>query len=249
MQYKNTVEAINIYLDEIQKIVSQIGANEQIYTIDIDLAAEKMRHVYDLLFQLKNESVPEDRDFVDRALLDEKGPKKPEPKVSVEEKETIEFDLDIDPEPEQESLEKEIYNEPVKEDVPQKTQAEIDSRVKPMKEKKFLSDSFEGKTKSLNDELSNKSGAGKITDKLSSKPISSVSSAIGINEKFEIIKNLFGGSGDSYENTMHVLNTAANFNDAYEYMSKKLAWDMDDPQVQRILELIRRKLIVKKNDA
>lgn len=249
MHFKNTVEAVYISLDEIQKIVSQMGADDHISTIDIDLAADKIRHVYDLLLQLKNEVPQVTKNDVEKVKQVEEELKKEERIIEPEPEDRNEIEFDLNAEPVPEITEEIVHNDPVKEEMPPKTQAEIDSRVKPIKEKKFLSDSFEGKSKSLNEELSNQSGSGKITDKLSSNPISSLSSAIGINEKFEIIKNLFGGNGESYERTMQQLNTAGNFNEAYEYMSKKLGWDMDDPQVQRILELIRRKLIVKKNDS
>jgi hypothetical protein len=252
MQYKNTIEAIYISLEEVQKLISVMGAEQEIRAIDVDLAADKIRHIYDLLNNLKAESIqvsPEKVNAESKTNADELI-------YGAVEENVIEFDV----EDENDSTE-ELYiheheaenkqNLPEQEnndEVHQKTQAEIDSRVKMPSGKKYLGESFEKKSSSLNEELSKKVKPSKITDQLTSKPIASIGAALGLNEKFEIINNLFDGNKEKYEHTMQVLNAASDFNEAYEYIANNLGWDLDNIYVQKILELIRRKLIVKKND-
>ena len=78
--------------------------------------------------------------------------------------------------------------------------------------------------------------------------IGSIGTAIGLNEKFELINQLFGGSKEKFERTLEVLDMAGSFVEAYNYIEEQFEWDMDDVYVQRILELIRRKLIVRRNE-
>lgn len=250
MHYKNTVEAIYISLEEVQGIISEMGTDQDIRTIDIDLASDKVRHIYDLLNHLKSEvariQVKEEK-IIEEPVVN---------KVEEDDENVIEFDMEektdtttknIEQKTEVEVGEKKSEKKPQSEP-PQRTQAEIDSRVKLPSGKKFLGETFEKKSSSLNEELSKKINPSKITEKLTSKPISNIGSALGLNEKFEIIKNLFDGDKDKYEYTLQVLNAASDFNEAYEYISSKLNWDMDNLYVQKILELIRRKLIIKKNE-
>lgn len=244
MQYKNTVEAIYISLAEVQELISKVGVEQEIRIIDIDLAQDKIRHIYDLLNHLKSE-------VSNHEVYQVKESKNiPSLEIEKEEENVIEFDLKdvdthIDHPENKEVLSEEKIATPEKE--PIKTQAEIDSRVKKHSGKKFLGDTFEKKTSSLNEELSKTINPANLTEKLTSKPILNIGSALGLNEKFEIINNLFDGEKDRYEHTLQVLNAASDFNEAYEYIAHDLQWDMENQYVQKILELIRRKLIVKKN--
>ncbi|MBA7516680.1 hypothetical protein ES705_08728 [subsurface metagenome] len=100
----------------------------------------------------------------------------------------------------------------------------------------------------MNEEIAGKSKKKDISSQLQSSPISSISGAIGLNEKFELINELFEGDKDTFESTLQVLNMAGSFVEAYNYLDKNFNWDMDNAYVQRILELIRRKLIVRRNE-
>jgi hypothetical protein len=245
MQYKNTIEAIYISLAEIQDLISEMGVEQEIRIIDIDLATDKIRHIYDLMNHLKVEVSGQQNTEIKSSGSSQR--------VEIEqvEENTIEFDLNEDNDSSGHSSEKELDTlekniAPAKES--QKNQAEIDSRVKMQSGKKFLGDTFEKRTSSINEELSKTINPTKLTEKLTSKPIINIGSALGLNEKFEIINHLFDGNKDKYEHTLQVFNAASDFNEAYEYIAHDLQWDMENQYVQKILELIRRKLIVKKNE-
>lgn len=265
MKYKNTVEAIYVNLDEVQNIVSQYGAEKDLQTIDIDLSLQKVREVYDLLLNLKRE-VGEAEHPKNEGTASMKSPGVVQNEVTQEETRVFEPELPggtelvfeteaetkVDEKP---NLEPKVQEKNVEEteqvvNAPEKTisQAEKQSRVKSKVEKKFLGDSFSREQATLNEELSGSKSASDLSSRLTTRPISNISSAIGLNEKFEIIHNLFGGDSAKYEHALSVLNVATNFNEAYNYLSENFNWDMDAPIVQRILELIRRKLIVSKNE-
>ena len=75
------------------------------------------------------------------------------------------------------------------------------------------------------------------------KPVQHLMTAIGINDRFTFVRELFNNDNAAFENTIQTLNEAANFNDAYNYMIQHFDWDMDSEAVQQLLEIIRRKFI------
>lgn len=244
MQYKNTIEAVYIHLDEIQQLVAKLGIEGAVHAIDVDLTLDKLRDVYDLLSHLRNEATA-----LSFEMPVEKSVEVKAPDVSIENESNIEDDdisteLSIEP---VEGTELEEQHEPSAEKK-EATRAEVHSRVKPVTDRRNVGESFSKEKPSLHEELTQSAQTEDISSKLKTKPISNLGSAIGLNEKFEFIQNLFDADTQKYNHTLDVLNRATDFNEAYEYISSNFTWDMNDPLVQRILELIRRKLILNKNE-
>ncbi|MBA7590580.1 hypothetical protein ES708_32707 [subsurface metagenome] len=100
------------------------------------------------------------------------------------------------------------------------------------------------RNESLRQQVSSKD----LSSRLKSQPISDIGAAMGLNEKFSFIRELFNNDPDKFTETITILNHASNFNEAYSYLSDKFNWDMDDSQVQKLLDLTRRKLIIRENE-
>ncbi len=75
------------------------------------------------------------------------------------------------------------------------------------------------------------------------RPVNNLLTAIGINDRFTFIRELFKNDAAAFENTIGILNNATSFNDAYNYMIQHFNWDMDSEAVQQLLDVIRRKFI------
>jgi hypothetical protein len=122
--------------------------------------------------------------------------------------------------------------------------------VKAKKEEKeiqILSDRFKGPPtlhESLHKTLHDKE-SGTLSQ---AKPVSSIRSAIGINDRFTFIRELFNNDAAGYERTIEVLDEASNFNEAYNYMIQEFDWDMDSEAVQLLLEIIRRRFITGRHE-
>jgi hypothetical protein len=82
---------------------------------------------------------------------------------------------------------------------------------------------------------------------LHSKPIHNIEDAIGVNDKFLFIRELFSSNASRYKETMDALNNASDFNSAYSYIEKNFEWDFENEAAQKLLELIRRRHISHKN--
>jgi hypothetical protein len=76
-----------------------------------------------------------------------------------------------------------------------------------------------------------------------STPVSSLPKAIGINDKFRFIKELFGGDSDLYNETIKKLDTMGSLVSAISYIESNFSWDKNSDSVKQLISLIRRKYI------
>jgi hypothetical protein len=112
----------------------------------------------------------------------------------------------------------------------------------------ILGDKLKGEKHFVYETLAEKAVKQNISTQLQSKPISSIISAIGINDKFKLIRNLFNEDPEAYAKTISKLDSCSDFNEAFNYITTSFNWDMEDESVQFILDLVRRKFIVKKDE-
>lgn len=74
--------------------------------------------------------------------------------------------------------------------------------------------------------------------------IEDIRSAIGINDKFRFINQLFGGTAQEYEIAIHQLNTSGNYDSALEYFSslqQLYNWDGESDSVKDLFDLVERR--------
>ncbi len=225
MEFKNTAEVLYAQAKEIVDLIAKIEASEDMHSIDLDLLLEKLRNIYDLISDMK-------------ATIPVKNkPDKPEITKKVIEKELS---------PKSESMEK---SSDKKDEAKANKETKQDKGSNGASDKaSYVADRFKSSMPTVNEGMADKSKKDMLSSQLNLTPINSISGAIALNEKFELISELFAGDKNKFENTLEVLNQADSFVEAYNYLNNSFDWDMDSVYVQRILELIRRKLIVRRND-
>ena len=74
-----------------------------------------------------------------------------------------------------------------------------------------------------------------------SEPVTDLRRAIGINDKFLLIRDLFGGDGEAYEKAIGVLNDCADFDDCMIYIAENYAWNPNSDGVKLLMDLLERK--------
>ncbi|MDY0201870.1 MAG: hypothetical protein RBR40_12880 [Tenuifilaceae bacterium] len=104
-----------------------------------------------------------------------------------------------------------------------------------------VAEMYQGKKKFRNEMLGN--GKKDIASVLKSKPISDLTKAIGINDKFLFTKELFGGNAEVYAKTIKKLNDFDNINDAIIFIQDNFSWDDGNEAADQLIELVRRKLL------
>jgi hypothetical protein len=276
MEYKNTIEALHYNAEEIRKLVASLENSNNISRIDIDLILQKIRSMYDLMLDIQA-TVTYNKDLTDQpeqTLADTNPPQetdvtKPELKHDEIKAATAKKTSDIIFDDETVLLkEKMFFKPPAMDHIHEKSDEEklierkqtakenIEKDLKKEKEKleenalkkSFISDRFKVEKPTIHDELASKSKQEDVASHLKSQGVSGFTSSLGLNEKFELINELFDGNREKFEHTLQVLNMAGSFVEAYNYLKDNFNWNMDHPHVQRLLEQIRRKLIVNRND-
>lgn len=83
-----------------------------------------------------------------------------------------------------------------------------------------------------------------LGDKLQRSSINDLHNAIGINDKFLLVNELFGGSMEKYNKSINNLNDLKTLNGALVYMNElriDLQWNTSNEAYKKLLELVHRK--------
>src|SRR4030042_2682280 len=239
MDYKHTIDILSENIKELEEIVSGFAALEKIPALDLDLVLDKTRNIYEVLLLLKKSETASTPEVTVT-------PKKPKEKSSAENL-LLSKKEKTGKEPASNSK---IMELETPDSHGPKAQAGVANKKKKQPEDtpKILSDRFKKQAVSLNENIIQSKPVYDLSARLQTKPISNIQNAIGLNDKFLFINELFNGEADKYNETIEILNNATNFNEAYNYLVENFQWDMDSELVKKILDLIRRKLIVRKNE-
>ena len=100
-----------------------------------------------------------------------------------------------------------------------------------------LGDSFL-KEKSVNDMRSD--DLSKLEHKLSNRPVSSIQSAIGINDRFQYIRELFEGSADNFVKAVAELDSMNDMKEAVDYMQTNFKWKKNESSL-KFVNIIKRR--------
>jgi hypothetical protein len=102
---------------------------------------------------------------------------------------------------------------------------------------KRLGDSFL-KEKSVNDIIGD--DFSKLEHKLSNRPILSIQAAIGINDRFQYIRELFEGSADNFTKTVADLDSMNDIKEAVNYLQNHFKWKKNETSL-KFVNLIKRR--------
>ena len=225
MNYRHTFEAAMANLSDIMVLLNNLIEKDAVSAIEIDLALQKTRNLYEVLLMLRPEEAKQHgADKANKAAV-QRVSRAAEPKPAAREADddTDEL-LEI-------SHEKPFEQEPSA-SIPGKRKEEKRNLSEPLKGKALLGESLHQGVQYQD-----------LSTHLHAKPVTDLAKAIGINEKYLYIRELFGNDARKFEEAIKIINSAPNFNEAFNYMIREYTWDMDSELVQRLLEIVRRKYI------
>jgi hypothetical protein len=259
MNKKELIKNLISDIQDIYSITNRFEQTEQIHPLDIDLSLSKVRNLYELLLKLKGQdsylaenqteeisTTVKQQEHREEQTKEEKPEKEPDTAEKIEEqrpeeiekeepKEEPEFIIETPQEKDEENKDKETQVEDV-EQVDNKKENEISPEI--------VADKFHSK-KFVHDDIAKKNMKKDVSSKMQSKPIPDISSAIGLNDKFIFIRELFHNNKDQYHETIQILNNFDTFDNAVEYLHENFDWDSEDPNFERLKELVRRKFAAK----
>lgn len=132
------------------------------------------------------------------------------------------------------AIEPEVKAETPKVDAPKKEEVKIEPR--PIEPVQRLGDSFAG-VKTLAEQMTQ--------DDAPTTPfnrIKDLRSAIGLNDKFLMIRDLFGGDAERYEATIDTLDEFEDLDECIIYIVENFRWNPDLEASKLLISLIERKL-------
>jgi hypothetical protein len=240
------IEKIRADLERIEHMISQYESVSRIPKIEIDIILSVIREIYSGLLETPGSKPAESTqtDVPAGKSADLTTVKSAETVSGKESTERVEF-MDDDHQARPKKQERIVAGAAH----PDKDA----SRARKTEEKKkikleTLSDKLQGEKQFVYETLAEKAARQNISTKLQSKPISSISSSIGINDKFKLIRDLFNEDSELYVRTIDKLDSCNDFNEAFNYINTSFNWDMEDDSVLFILDLVRRKFIVNNDE-
>ncbi|MCX6301747.1 MAG: hypothetical protein NTW82_06160 [Bacteroidia bacterium] len=104
----------------------------------------------------------------------------------------------------------------------------------------ILADTF-GLTDGINEKMGSMRADDNVSEIMKAKPLSNLADAIGVNDKFLFIRELFKGSPESYNQAIANLDRAVSFTEAREVL-RRLTGDKKETEVaKQLLEMVKRK--------
>jgi hypothetical protein len=104
----------------------------------------------------------------------------------------------------------------------------------------ILSDKFRENTSNINEKIGNRKGD--INTMLKGKHISNLADAIGINDKFYYIREIFSGNHASYDEAIRKLNTVENYDDGRAVIMSYTGDNNENEAISQLLDLVKRKI-------
>lgn len=213
-----TIDKILVELENVKNSLQKVNSTGKFPDIEKDIVLSKLRNIYEFI-----------------SYIQPIAPK------------TIVTEEVITIQPAHEETKKiEIIEKPAEKDNILEIKVESTSKIKedtPVKQAKeeILAEKLKETGEFMNEVLARYANTFDLSRKMQSQPISDISAAIGLNDKFLFIKELFNNNTEIYNITINTLNKASDFNNAIQYIDSNFKWDFENPTVQKVLELIRRR--------
>jgi hypothetical protein len=246
MSYRHTLEAAVESLHEIEGLIKGFPEDNKIPGIEIDLALQKLRNLYELLMLLRdNENFSPGISAEDKSSgqylattpeISEKQSSQAVIVVEESKKTTVAMSSTVE---ETKQPGNEVRTEFLHEQKEEKHERKMTSSKKSSIGVQTLADQFKGRPTLL--ETLSRTYNSESETIAHSTPISDLMSAIGINDRFTFIRELFNNDKKAFETAILTLNDAGSYNNANDYLMQQFNWDMDSEAVQLLLSILRRK--------
>jgi hypothetical protein len=107
-------------------------------------------------------------------------------------------------------------------------------------QKPILADRF-ASTGTLGEKMQSTKQEGAISSVMHNKPIADIGAAIGMNDKFYFIRELFSGDTIAYYETISRLNAAASLGEAMKILDESTVMGSDPSAQSSFVDVVRRK--------
>lgn len=249
MDFNATIDLIIKDLREASDIIDDLKKYPGVPVLQVEMAKLKCRSAGEVIAMLKTltenatvvekEPVQQKKVHKEPVKTEEKAPSVQEVIVQAPVEESAETD-DFEIEP--------IPDETDNEVTASKTEVspvvnEIASKKPHTKEHEspILADRFNSLSSTFHDQMGIKKNEDDISDVLKSQPINSLREAIGLNDKFIFIFEIFNGNQAEYNQAISRLESAESLEDAKAVIMSYTGENTESEAVLQLLELVKRK--------
>lgn len=234
MELNSTIDIIIKDLNEAREIIDDLKKYPGVPELQVELAKAKCKSAAEVIALFKSIPVPHShsREMVPAReevshKEEEKEPFKPvreyHPPV-VEQRAAVETAL-----PEQEIVLP--LSEPVVKSAPVSKKGA---------ETAIIADQF-SQPASFNEELGSHKHEDDVHEIIRTLPLSSLTEAIGINDKFLFMREIFNGNQDAYNQALQKLESAGSLSDARAIIAGYTGEDNENEAIKQLMDLIKRK--------
>ena len=248
MDFNATVDLIIKELHEAHDIINDLRNYPGVPVIQVEMAKLKCKSAAEIIALLKNVQngtaiKPATAAAAQKTENETKA--KTEPKTEPGFKaELLQPEIEIleDTPPEKPAIaKKEIVAESpvitVKDEELHVTKKKSDART-------IIADTFSDRPGCLNEQLTSSREDENLSEIKKIKPITNLSDAIGVNDRFLFIREIFNGDPKLFEQTIKRLDNAADLSDAKKILNDYTSESTDNTVLKQLLELIKRKFPV-----
>lgn len=239
MDFNATIDLIIKDLDDARKIIDDLKKYPGVPILQVELAKAKCKSAGEVISLLKSlnylvDEIPQDiseqhqTEFV-----------QPEEKISPESP-VQEMIFNLDAPPENEPLKSTEYQQESDPQTIEKRQSEQSQKKIP--ESKIIADKFSHLSNRFNEQMGKEKGEDDRSDFLNSKPVLSLSEAIGINDKFLFIREIFNNDRESYDQVISQLEKSESLSDARAVILSYTGNSDENEAINQLLGLVKRKL-------
>jgi hypothetical protein len=232
MDFNATIDLIIKDLNEAREIIDDLKKYPGVPVLQVELAKAKCKSAGDIIALLKSleDIIP--------TVKDEAIPRPLEPVMFEEEH------------PEPVSVKPVTKHEERKKEIVQEAETAIVAENKPEPEKitikatsiSIVADKFGNPSRSFNDQLADLNNDADFAEFLKTRPITNLTDAIGLGEKFLFISQIFDGNKDAYSQAIKRLDSVENLDDARAVIMSFKGDNDENDAVSQLLALVKRKL-------
>jgi hypothetical protein len=233
MEFNATIDLIIRDLEEAVKIIDDLKKYQGIPVLQVELAKAKCKSAGEVIAMLKTMELTSSAaagSSVQEVTVKEQPAA--EKKKSTK---TIKQEPPSDP-VKTEQLHEEVIATPevIKKEPPHTSQKDHSSSV--------IGDTFSHLSARFNEQHSNRKVDDDVSELIKSKPLASLKEAIGINDRFLFIREIFDGNNDAYSQAIARLDKAESISDARAVIMSYTGDNKENEAVKQLIELVKRKL-------
>jgi hypothetical protein len=231
MDFNATIDLIIKDLNEAREIIDDLKKYPGVPALQVELAKSKCKSAGEVIALLKNqrESIPLPKDESIQQQL---------PHIT-EEKKTPERSVKIILPPE-EKKQGTVSDESSPPPVIKKEDSKKITKKVP--ESTIIADKFSHLSNRFNEQLGSMKSNDDLSDNLKTKPLTNLSEAIGVNDRFLFIREIFDGNRDTYIQAISRLDNVENLTDARAVIMSYTGDSNENEAVRQLLDLVKRKL-------